>query len=251
VQIPAELFKPAGYVHQEALFGIPHYGGSIAQRLLYGGNTSVPFTLCSDADAAAFVNPNPNQPFVLLIDRGGTDCTFVSKVRRAQKIGAAGALIVDDRCLCADVACSSTVACEAVEPIMADDGSGADITIPSFLMKKPDGDTIKTHLQAQRFIQVRTVFTYTDSFSRMLACSIAYSNRSAAFNNRSTEQASSCCAIALDSTSAADLTLMRFVHISASFLAVCCSAHCVWWYDMRSLLALTKLSTLLLPHRLR
>ena len=143
------------------------------QRLLYGGNTSVPFTLCSDAEAAAFVNPNPNQPFVLLIDRGGTDCTFVSKVRRAQKIGAAGALIVDDRCLCADAACVSVEACEAVEPIMADDGSGADITIPSFLMKKPDGDTIKTHLQAQRFIQVSKELVHTASLSQMLARSAA------------------------------------------------------------------------------
>lgn len=98
VQIPTELFKKdTGYEHQEALFGIPHYGGSIAQRLVYPGDFTQPYQLCSDADAAMFTNPNPNQPFILLIDRGGADCTFVSKVRRAQHIGAAGAIIVDDR----------------------------------------------------------------------------------------------------------------------------------------------------------
>jgi PA domain len=69
-------------------------------RCSYPGNFKDPYQLCSDADAATFVNPSPSSPFVLMIDRGGTDCTFVSKVRRAQHLGAAGAIIVDDRCQC-------------------------------------------------------------------------------------------------------------------------------------------------------
>jgi hypothetical protein len=53
-----------------------------------------------------------------------------------------------------DRACKSDVDCETQEPIMADDGSGADITIPSFLMTKPDGETIKSHLEGKRLVQV-------------------------------------------------------------------------------------------------
>lgn len=37
---------------------------------------------------------------------------------------------------------------------MADDGSGADITIPSFLLYKPDADAIKSKLRETDFVQV-------------------------------------------------------------------------------------------------
>lgn len=37
---------------------------------------------------------------------------------------------------------------------MADDGSGADITIPSFLLYKPDADAIKAKLRETDFVQV-------------------------------------------------------------------------------------------------
>ncbi|CAM9511835.1 unnamed protein product [Chrysoparadoxa australica] len=152
VQIPHELFEESGYPHQEALFGIPKYGGVIAERLLYGGGEGKLWQLCSDEDIVGFENPDPENPFVLLVDRGG--CTFVSKVRRAQHLGAAGVLIADNKCLCSDAKCASIEICQALEPIMADDGSGSDITIPSFLMKKGDSDALKSHLEANRFVQV-------------------------------------------------------------------------------------------------
>jgi len=37
---------------------------------------------------------------------------------------------------------------------MADDGSGADITIPSFLLYKPDADAIKEKLRQESLVQV-------------------------------------------------------------------------------------------------
>jgi len=37
------LFKAEGYAHKEALFGIPVYGGFIAEKLFYAENS----TLCS------------------------------------------------------------------------------------------------------------------------------------------------------------------------------------------------------------
>ena len=36
--------------------------------------------------------------------------------------------------------------CETMEPILADDGSGSDVTIPSFLMFKLDADNVKNYL---------------------------------------------------------------------------------------------------------
>jgi hypothetical protein len=65
-----------------------------------------------------------------------------------KKLGAAGVIIADNTCLCdAGDACQSDGECETEEPIIPDDGSGADITIPSFLMLKQDADPIKEKLK--------------------------------------------------------------------------------------------------------
>jgi hypothetical protein len=90
-----------------------------------------------------------------MVDRGG--CTFVQKVRNAQRSGAAGVLIADNTCLCSDESCTAAnvgTSCEMQEPIMADDGSGSDISIPSFLLFKVDADVIKEELKASRPVQV-------------------------------------------------------------------------------------------------
>ena len=89
-----------------------------------------------------------------MVDRG--DCTFVKKVRNAQRSGAAGVIIADNSCLCsAGTACTDEEAqCESKEPIMADDGSGADITIPSFLMFKQDADPIKEALRENAVVRM-------------------------------------------------------------------------------------------------
>merc|ERR1719379_1984959 len=47
IHIPHSLFKEEGYDHREALFGIPPYGGSIAQNVYYADDE-----LC-DADVDA------------------------------------------------------------------------------------------------------------------------------------------------------------------------------------------------------
>ncbi|CAN0396241.1 unnamed protein product, partial [Scytosiphon promiscuus] len=86
------------------------------------------------------------------------------QVRKAQHLGAIGVIIADHTCLCSDEAsgtCTKTeqVQCEQVEPIMADDGSGADILIPSFLMKKMDAAVIKTRLQAGASVQAEMTWS--------------------------------------------------------------------------------------------
>ena len=96
-----------------------------------------------------------------MVDRGG--CTFVQKVRNAQRSGAAGVIIADNTCLCsAGDSCHSDPGtdCETREPIMADDGSGADISIPSFLMFKQDADPIKAEVMAKQALAAYTVLGF-------------------------------------------------------------------------------------------
>lgn len=66
-------------------------------------------------------------------------------------------MIADNTCLCEDKQCiadSGSVACETTEPVMADDGSGADISIPSFLVYKRDADKIIKVLKDDQPVQV-------------------------------------------------------------------------------------------------
>ena len=79
------------------------------------------------------------------------------QVRNAQRAGAAGVIIADNVCLCTDGECikkSDNNICETSEPIMADDGSGKDISIPSFLMFKVDADTLKEEMKSNNPVQL-------------------------------------------------------------------------------------------------
>ena len=94
-------------------------------------------------------------PFILMVDRG--DCTFVKKVRNAQRSGAAAVVIADTTCLCIfgpECGLEEGEECEGNEPIMADDGSGADITIPSFLMYKQDVDPVISVLKDNQMVRI-------------------------------------------------------------------------------------------------
>jgi len=94
-------------------------------------------------------------PYILMIDRGG--CTFVKKVRNAQRSGAAGVIIADNKCLCSREETCKTQGedvCEMKEPIMADDGSGSDISIPSFLMFKEDADPVRDVLKSNKLVRM-------------------------------------------------------------------------------------------------
>jgi hypothetical protein len=66
---------------------------------------------------------------IVLVDRG--NCTFVTKVRNIEKLGVKMAIIADNR------------EEHTEELIMADDGTGHSINIPSFIIRKKDADKIK------------------------------------------------------------------------------------------------------------
>jgi len=154
-------------VHREALFGAPPYGGTITQTLYYADSE-----LCGpevdnrigyprrDNDDTGKMKPWPS-PFILMVDRG--TCSFAQKIRNAQHAGAAGVIIADNVCLCTDAVCLNATAaetdeffipCEQTEPIMADDGSGGDITVPAFLMTKHDSMDVKELLFDDQYVQL-------------------------------------------------------------------------------------------------
>jgi len=135
------------------MFGTPAYGGSIQQKLYYANSVLCDESKVDMTEGYPRTKKKENTvwkaPYILMVDRG--DCSFVQKVRNAQKVGAAGVIIADSTCLCryGETCTPDDVneVCEDIEPIMADDGSGADITVPSFLMFKQDADVIKKELR--------------------------------------------------------------------------------------------------------
>lgn len=186
VHIPSSLNTGTkdGYDHRDALFGIPPYGASIQEPVFYttdllcGTTAATPGTqqklppnkttpngvIRSYPDTKG--KPWPH-PFILMVDRG--DCTFVQKVRNAQKGGAAAVLIADNECQCgaADCQLGPSTVCETQEPIMADDGSGSDISIPSFLVFKQDADKMKAVLLKNQPIRVEMSFSIPDPEARV------------------------------------------------------------------------------------
>ena len=68
---------------------------------------------------------------IILMDRG--ECTFAAKVRNAEAAGAAAALIVDTRLE------------DSENIVMADDGLGHTINIPSFMLRRDVGQAIKEY----------------------------------------------------------------------------------------------------------
>lgn len=162
--MPKTLFKDGGYDHREALFGRPPYGGSIAQTIYYTDSDLCDSSLVDPTTGfpSRAVDPKTGKqeawlpPFILMADRG--TCSFVQKARNAQHAGAAGLIIADNVCQCNDEQClkmeqdendgsSFLTNCQGTEPIMADDGSGGDITIPTFLMFKYDAAQIKKEVK--------------------------------------------------------------------------------------------------------
>jgi len=162
VDIPSSLARKEGYDHREALFGTPPYGGTISQKVYYTDSE-----LCSDVDPRSGYPERDNDetgdmapwepPFILMVDRGG--CSFVQKARNAQHAGAAAIIIADNNCLCNDEKCMESAGigndeCERGEPIMADDGSGGDIFIPSFLMFKMDANKVMDEVKQNTMVQM-------------------------------------------------------------------------------------------------
>ncbi len=78
---------------------------------------------------------------IIMVDRG--KCTFVTKVRNIEHLGVKMAVIADHR------------EEHSESLIMADDGSGWSIKIPSFIIRKSDGQKIKNVLSSGKHVYIR------------------------------------------------------------------------------------------------
>lgn len=142
----------------EAMFGVSPYGGSLHANVYYTKDN-----MCGlrDVDKSSVYPTNDGlweSPFILLVD--SHDCGYVQIVRNGQHAGAAAVLVADKWCLCGVKNCANegeiveNSRCETTMPIMGDDGSGGDVSIPSFLLQKQDADKMKDVLKQNRTIQM-------------------------------------------------------------------------------------------------
>merc|ERR1719247_3278063 len=125
-----------------AVFGTPYYGDRILGRLVYGESNGQAH--CTDEDYLAPLNGasgtdqgspgagGRQRPVrkIFVLRRGM--CTFVSKVKVAEKKGADAVIIVDK-------ADSTKTAEEIQNLIVADDGYGVNVKIPSILITNKEG----------------------------------------------------------------------------------------------------------------
>lgn len=147
-----KLFSSEIEIHApESLKGVLHHRGALFGSFPTGKTLQAPLyytrrKLCGDEtpNTPDFVKQND---YFLLVDRGG--CSFVEKVRNAQRDNAAAVFIADDRCICNEnKVCEEdpTAICEHYIPVMDDDGSGDDIKIPSMMLYKSDAEILKSQI---------------------------------------------------------------------------------------------------------
>lgn len=132
---------PSGIKYSIANFGHIPYGRTLIAPL----KLAHPIIACSPLDP---INPDQvkEAPFIL-IKRG--NCTFVTKVKYAQLIGAKMAIIVDDTP-------------ELSENItMIDDGFSYSLRIPSIFIEKKDGDQLISYLTSPSPQKHEVVLTIT------------------------------------------------------------------------------------------
>ncbi|CAG9316295.1 unnamed protein product [Blepharisma stoltei] len=111
-----------------ANFGLPPIGSLITGRVFIPKSDSEKRG-CGPLSPISWIDPDPSHTPILLLERGG--CSFISKVRNAQNIGASAVLVFDN------------VDEDVTKHAIIDDGTGANIYIPSLLISKEDGEIIK------------------------------------------------------------------------------------------------------------
>lgn len=125
--------------HELALFGRPAYGGSIVAALVLSppskADGCVPYNITEltlSLDDAGIQTPmdaeQAEEAFILLVQRGG--CHFVDKVRNAQRARASAVVIYNTGDNDEDL------------PVLADDGAGGDIRIPSLIIHHGDAQDL-------------------------------------------------------------------------------------------------------------
>lgn len=113
------------------------YGHNLIGRLHYDLKNKESDYACSALNTTAYnFQAFPNDFQIVMVDRG--NCNFVTKARNVQKIGGLFALIINNEDDDID------------QLVMADDGTGADIYIPTVMITKKDGEIIEKFMRDSR-----------------------------------------------------------------------------------------------------
>ena len=99
---------------------------------------------------------------ILLVKRG--ECTFVTKARNAQEAGANMLIIIDD------------VSSNIHNYIIADDGTGYDIHIPTAMISKEDGEKIFNYIIENKNINVYVDVDFSIKNSRFIELETFFSS---------------------------------------------------------------------------
>lgn len=114
-----------------ANFGHIPYGQSLVGEISYDTKnpTGCEKYVTTEEDASSTDTVEVKKSKIMLVDRGS--CSFVQKVRNAERAGASLVVVMDNKI-------------EDVEKaVMGDDGTGTGIRVPSMLIGKSDGDRLK------------------------------------------------------------------------------------------------------------
>jgi len=121
-----------------ALFGIPVYNGHFVGVVQ---TFKEQIDACDGLPANYFQSDplNESTKKIALVQRGS--CNFVQKVKNCQRAGAKGVVVFDN-------------VDSGPLPIMADDGTGDSVSIPSVIIKMADGHILKSHLSDESAFDV-------------------------------------------------------------------------------------------------
>ncbi|KAJ3682914.1 hypothetical protein LUZ60_013141 [Juncus effusus] len=125
-------------------FGIPQYGGTMHGSVVYPKSDQKGCKSFDEFDLD--FKPKPGGlPVFLLIDRG--DCYFTTKAWNAQNAGAGAVLVVDDRI-------EPLITMDTPEESSSSSDFVSNITIPSVLITKKLGDSLKKALDAGDMVSI-------------------------------------------------------------------------------------------------
>jgi hypothetical protein len=131
------LFENGAIYGTTAVFGTPQKGHKLLGKLFMKALDS---TYCTPEDFPKPAKKSDVQSFAL-VNRGG-DCSFVDKTRIAQNLGFSAVVVIDD-CK-ADGYCRDSEGIQRI--VMADDGTGEDIKIPSLLIAHNQGEILAKYV---------------------------------------------------------------------------------------------------------
>ncbi|XP_047319892.1 vacuolar-sorting receptor 1-like [Impatiens glandulifera] len=125
-------------------FGVPQYGGSMTGTVIYPSSNQKSCKTFDDF-GISFKSKAGGQPVFLLVDRG--DCFFTWKAWNAQNGGAAAILVADDKS-------EALITMDTPEEDDAKADYLQNITIPSALISKSLGDSIKKELSNKEMVTI-------------------------------------------------------------------------------------------------